>query len=230
MPSRLIRALSSPVGTKLLIGLTGLFLFVFLVTHLAGNLLFLLGPAAFNGYAHSLTSNPLIYVAEIGLLAIFATHVLKTVLNYLSNQSARPQRYSTRRWARTKNPASRKSLASTSMIVSGLVTLLFVVTHLATFKFGPVYASATDPGVRDLYRLQTEIFSSFGYVAFYMVCMSVIFLHLWHGLGSAAQSLGLEHKGWMARAWLAGQVLAGLIAGGFFVLPLYTFLFVAHGR
>lgn len=230
MPSRLIRALSSPVGTKLLIGLTGLFLFIFLVTHLAGNLLFLLGPEAFNRYAHSLTSNPLILVAEAGLLAIFALHVLKATLNFLSNQSARPVRYRTRQWVRSKNPASRKSLASTSMIATGLVMLLFVITHLATFKFGPVYPAAGDAGVRDLYRLQVEIFSSFGYVAFYMVCMSIIFLHLWHGLGSAAQSLGLEHSAWMARAWTAGQVLAGVIAGGFFILPLYTFLFIAPGR
>jgi succinate dehydrogenase / fumarate reductase cytochrome b subunit len=225
MPSRLVRALGSPVGTKLLIGLTGLFLFVFLITHLAGNLLFLLGPEKFNEYSHALISNPLIYVAEIGLLAIFAVHVFKTIANFLANQAARPQRYATHRWVKTKSDRSRKSLASSSMIISGLVTLLFVVTHLATFKFGTYYETST--GIRDLYRLQLEVFSNPLYVVFYLVCMGVIFLHLWHGVSSAAQSLGLENRVWMARVWATGQVLAVAIAGGFFILPLYTF-FVAR--
>ena len=222
MPSRLVRALGSPVGTKLLIGLTGLFLFVFLITHLAGNLLFLLGPEKFNEYAHALSGNPLIYVAEAGLLAIFAIHVVKTITNFLANQAARPQRYATRRWVKSKSDRSKKSLASTSMIVSGLVTLLFVVTHLFTFKFGAYYETST--GIRDLYRLQLEVFRNPFYVAFYLACMGVIFMHLWHGVASAAQSLGLENRVWMARVWVTGKVLAAAIAGGFFILPLYTFL------
>lgn len=222
MPSRLVRALGSPVGTKLLIGLTGLFLFLFLITHLAGNLLFILGPDAFNEYAHSLISNPLIYVAELGLLVIFGVHVVKTIANYLGNRAARPTGYAAHTWVKTKSARSQKTLASTSMIVSGLVTLLFVVTHLFTFKFGAHYETAT--GIRDLYRLQREVFSNPAYVGFYLVCMGIIFMHLWHGLGSAAQSLGLENRVWMARVWVAGRVLAAAIAGGFFILPLYTFL------
>ena len=222
MPSRLVRAFGSPVGTKLLIGLTGLFLFIFLVTHLAGNLLFILGPDKFNEYSHALITNPLIYAAEVGLLAIFAIHVVKTIANFLANQAARPQRYATHRWVKTKSDRSRKSVASSTMIVTGLVTLLFVVTHLATFKFGTYYE--TPDGMRDLYRLQLEVFSSPLYVAFYLACMAVIFLHLWHGVASAAQSLGLENRVWMARVWVAGKVLAAVVAGGFFILPVYTFL------
>jgi succinate dehydrogenase / fumarate reductase cytochrome b subunit len=222
MPSRLVRALGSPVGTKLLIGLTGLFLFIFLITHLAGNLLFILGPEKFNEYSHALISNPLIYLAEVGLLAIFAVHVVKAITNFLANQAARPHRYAAHRWVKTKSDRSRKSLASSSMIVTGLITLLFVVTHLATFKFGAYYETPT--GIRDLYRLQLEVFSSPLYVAFYLACMGVIFMHLWHGVSSAAQSLGLENRAWMARVWVTGKVLAAAIAGGFFILPLYTFL------
>jgi succinate dehydrogenase / fumarate reductase cytochrome b subunit len=222
MPSRLVRAFGSPVGTKLLIGLTGLFLFIFLITHLAGNLLFILGPDKFNEYSHGLTSNPLIYVAEVGLLAIFVLHIFKTVTMFLGNQAARPQRYAKHTWVKTKSARSRKSLASSSMIVSGLVTLLFVVTHLATFKFGTYYE--TPDGVRDLYRLQLEVFSNPLYVAFYLVCMGIIFLHLWHGVSSAAQSLGLENREWMGRVWFTGKLLALVIAGGFFILPIYTFL------
>lgn len=219
---RLLQASSSSIGSKILIALTGLGLAVFLIGHLAGNLLFLAGPEAFNHYAHSLVSNPLVYVAEAGLLAIFFLHVAKTVASQLANRVARPERYAVRAWAKSKNPKSRKSLASSTMIVTGLVTALFVVTHLATFKFGPVYESAD--GIRDIYRLQLDVFSSPLYVLFYLFAMGIIFFHLWHGLSSAAQSLGIDHAQWTPRLLVAGRVLAIAIGGGFFLIPVYTFL------
>lgn len=220
--------LSSSIGTKLLIALTGLGLAAFLVTHLAGNLLFIVGPDAFNAYSHSLISNPLIYLAELGLLVIFLLHLAKAIANFVSNRSARPVRYERKRGARTKSPRTRKSLASSTMIVTGAITALFVVTHLMTFKFGPYYETAD--GVRDLYRLQLEVFSSPLYVAFYVVAMGVIFFHLWHGLSSAAQSLGLDHPAWTPRVLLTGRILSILIGGGFLILPIYTFLIAGGGR
>ena len=66
MSSR-IRAFDSSVGSKVLIGLTGLALFLYLITHILGNVLVFLGPGVFNQYAHILTSNPLIPVIEIVL-------------------------------------------------------------------------------------------------------------------------------------------------------------------
>ena len=219
---RLLQASSSSIGSKILIALTGLALAVFLIGHLAGNLLFLVGPEAFNNYSHSLISTPLVYVAEVGLLAIFFLHVAKTVATQLANRAARPERYAVRTWARTKNPKSRKSLASSTMIVTGAITALFVVTHRATFKFGPVYESAD--GIRDLYRLQLEVFSSPLYVAFYLLAMGILFFHLWHGLASAAQSLGIDHEQWTPRILILGRTLALAIAGGFLILPIYTFL------
>ncbi len=218
---RLQQASASSIGSKILIALTGLALFVFLIGHLAGNLLFLAGPDAFNQYSHKLISNPLVYVAEAGLLAVFFLHVAKAVAGVLTNRAARPTAYATRRWAKTKNPRSRKSLASTTMIVTGSITALFVATHLATFKFGTFYESA---GVRDLYRLQLEIFTAPGYVVFYLVAMGLIFFHLWHGLSSAAQSLGVDHPQWTPRILVLGRVLSIVIAGGFFIIPIYTFL------
>ncbi len=223
---RLLQAASTSVGSKILVALTGLGLGVFLIAHLAGNLLFLAGPDAFNEYSHKLISNPLIYLAEAGLLAIFVLHLLKAVGGFLANQAARPQAYAAKRWAKTKNPKSRKSFASSTMIVTGTIILLFVVTHLFTFKFGPVYE--TPAGLRDLYRLQVEVFSNPGYVGFYLLAMGIVFFHLWHGLSSAAQSLGIDHPNWTPRLLLTGRLLTAAIAGGFFVLPILTF-FVSRG-
>ena len=225
---RLLKASASSVGSKILIALTGLALAVFLVAHLAGNLLFFVGPDAFNHYSHNLVSNPLVYIAEAGLIAVFLLHVVKTVAGVVANRRARPERYAKTAWAKTKNDKSRKSLASATMIVTGTITALFVVTHLLTFKFGTVYL--TPEGIRDIYRLQVEIFGQPLYVLFYLVAMFVIFSHLWHGLSSAAQSMGIDHPAWTPRVLLAGRVLSLAIAGGFFVIPILTFLLTRGAR
>ena len=216
------RAFSSSVGSKFLIAITGLFLLVFLVAHLAGNLLFIAGPDAFNEYSHKLVSNPLVYVAELGLLAVFALHIFKTVGMLAGSYSARPQRYAKKKWAKSKNDRSRKSVSSSTMILTGTITLLFVVTHLVTFKFGTYYE--TPEGIRDLYRLQLQVFSHPGYVAFYVVAMSVIVFHLWHGASSAMQSFGVNSPTWTPRLQLIGRGLAVLLGLGFAILPIYTFI------
>lgn len=219
------KAFSSSIGSKFLIAFTGLALLVFLIAHLAGNLLFIAGPDAFNAYSHALISNPLVYVAEFGLLAVFAPHIIKTVALVAGSRAARPQPYAKRRWAKSKNDRSRKSVSSSTMILTGTVTLLFVVTHLATFKFGAYYE--TPEGIRDLYRLQLAVFSNPGYVAFYIVAMGVIVFHLWHGASSAMQSFGINSPTWTPRLLWIGRGLAVMLGLGFAVLPLYTLLFSA---
>src|SRR5437588_4672302 len=106
-----LRVFSSSVGTKILIGATGLALFVYLIIHVLGNLMVFFGPAAFNKYAYTLEGNPLLPVIEIGLLLIFLLHVYKTVTMYLGNQRARPVRYAQKKFA---GRPSRKSIASST--------------------------------------------------------------------------------------------------------------------
>ena len=217
------RVFSSSIGSKLLIALTGLGLLIFLIAHLSGNLLFIVGPEPFNEYGHAIVNNPLIYAIEAGLVAIFLLHVYKTVRLYAGAKTARPVPYARKAWA---GGPSRKTLASTTMILTGIVTFAFVILHLRAFKFGAWYQA--QGGIRDLYRLQQEIFSKPGYVAFYMLSMVVIGFHLWHGVASAAQSLGIDHPKYTPRILWIGRALAVLIAGGFFILPLYTY--VTEGR
>lgn len=218
--------LSSSVGSKILIAVTGLALVGFLVVHLAGNLLLLAGPEAFNEYSHALISNPLIYIAEAGLAAIFVLHVFKAVTNWAGNRSARPSKYAEKHWA---HHTSRKSWASTTMIVTGVVTFVFVLLHLKTFKFGPWYETPTPEGpMRDLYRLTVEVFQSPVYVAFYVICMGLLAFHLQHGLSSALQSLGVNHPRYTRFILMAGTVLAIAIGAGFALIPVYVL--VAGGR
>ncbi|MGE5242666.1 MAG: succinate dehydrogenase cytochrome b subunit [Betaproteobacteria bacterium] len=217
MPSRL-RVFSSSVGTKILIGLTGLALFLYLLLHIAGNLLVFAGPAIFNGYSHALLSNPLIYPVEVGLLLIFLVHIYKTVRNYLSNQQARPAAYVRKKSA---GWVSRKSVASSTMIFSGLWLLVFVIIHVRGFKFGPEYVGPN--GTRDLYRLEMENFSNPLTVAFYVLSMLVVGSHLWHGILSGFQSLGTPNPSRAPRAQAAAKTIAVLIAGGFIVIALWAY-------
>jgi|SRR5215204_1387287 len=213
------RVFSSSVGTKLLIGTTGLLLFAYLLLHLAGNLMVFAGPETFNHYAHTLSSNPLVVPAEIALLLLFLLHVYKTVTMWTANQRARNVGYEKKSWA---GHTSRKSLASTTMIWSGLFTLAFVVVHVAQIKYGAWYEFG-DPPVRDLYRTEIEVFSSPIWVALYVIGMVLIGFHLRHGISSAFQSVGADHAVYTKRLVALGTALAILIGGGFAVIPLWVY-------
>jgi len=213
------RVFSSSVGTKLLVGITGLALFLYLITHIAGNALVFFGPTTFNQYAHTLTSNPLIPVIEVGLLLIFLLHVYKTVTMYLGNQQARPLAY---KMKKSQGRPSRKTFASSTMIFSGLWLLIFVIMHVKAFKYGLDYEAAN--GVRDLYRVEMETFRSPLTVTFYVLSMLVVGSHLWHGGSSTFQSLGLDHPRWTPRILAVTKLLAAIIAGGFIVIVLWAHL------
>ncbi len=104
MSPNLLRVFSSSVGTKLLIGVTGLLLVAYMVLHVVGNVLILFGREIFNEYSHRLISNPLIVPIELGLLAVFLVHIYKTVRMWQLNRAARPGAVPEERARRTHEP------------------------------------------------------------------------------------------------------------------------------
>ena len=223
MPSR-HSFFTSSIGSKYLIAFTGLSLVGFLIGHLAGNLLVYVSPEAFNKYSDSLIKNPLVIPAELGLVALFLLHAYKAVRMFVGARQARPVEYERKERA---GHTSRKSWASTTMILSGAFLLLFVPFHLKTFKYGTHY-DAAEPGVRDLWRTVAEVFRQPGYVAFYVVGMAIIGFHLWHGISSALQSLGIDRSGWSPVLRRIGWTVATILAVGFLSIPLYFFLLGAR--
>lgn len=219
--SRFRQYFSSTVGSKLLIGITGLLLFAYLILHLAGNALIFAGPEVFNAYSHTLISNPLIVPIEIGLLLVFLVHVYKTVRIVIANRAARPVAYQKKRNA---GHTSRKSVASTTMIGSGLIVLLFVIVHVKQFKFGSYYQTVANGDVRDLYRTEIEVFAQPLWVLFYVIGTLIVGLHLRHGIASGFQSLGADHPLYTRRLTLWGIALAVLIGGGLAVIPIWVYL------
>jgi len=210
--------LGSLVTTKLIVGVTGILLFAYLILHIAGNLMVFLGPETFNTYAHVLISNPLVVPVEIGLLVVFLIHLFKAIRMTFRNQGARPAKYAKKEWA---GGASQKSLASSSMILTGLAILIFVPIHVWQFKYGTHYDFGE--GIRDLYRTEVENFRSPIAVTLYIATMVLVGLHLWHGVGSSFQSLGLNGPRFTPFIRKTGKVFAVVIAGGFIVITLWVF-------
>jgi succinate dehydrogenase / fumarate reductase cytochrome b subunit len=226
MASSRLRVFDSSVGTKIIIGITGLALFLYLLIHIAGNLLIFFGPEVFNQYAYVMeVQDRLLPLIELLLLLVFLVHIYKTVRMFLANQAARPVRYAQKKFA---GPPSRKSIASSTMIVSGLWLLAFLIIHVKTFRFSPEYEWRG--GGRDLYRQEFEALSNPLVVGFYLLSMIVVGSHLWHGISSGLQSLGLDHPAWTPRVRLAGRLFAVAIAVGFMIIAVWVYVQQTGGR
>lgn len=210
----------SSIGRKQLIGITGLALCGFLIAHLTGNFLLLLGPAAFNLYGHKLTSNPLIYLAEAGLMVIFLLHLGLAFKVTLENKAARKHGYAKK--VRTGRGAT---IMSETMPYTGLVLLAFIISHLLHFKFGNHYETVVDGvAMRDLYKVVMEFFVSPIGTAWYVFAMICATFHTSHGFSSAFQSLGLNHPKYYPSIKKLGYLYALFVGGGFTLLAVWAHL------
>lgn len=215
---RLAHFLRSPIGSKMIMAVMGLALTLFLVVHMIGNLLMFVGPAAINNYSNSLIKSSLIYVAEAALIFGFLAHLLPgIVLSWRNSEARGNESYAV---YTTKGHTSRRSWASRTMIVTGLFLLFFVPYHLYTFKYGTHYKWAVNPEVRDIYRLMVEKFSSVEFTALYSIFMLLLSLHLWHGVGSAFESLGARYRPGVRKF---GQLVAAGLLVGFCAVPWFIF-------
>ena len=167
----------------------------------------------------------MLWVIELGLLAFFVFHAISGVQVYLGKRKARPEGYV--KSAAAGGP-SLKSISSVSMILTGVVLLVFVVLHVATFKYGPNveqgYVHQLD-GVpmRDMHRLVVETFQRPGPMVLYSVVMVLLGLHLRHGFWSAFQSLGAMKPGLTPLTYGLGLLVALVVGLGFLTLPLWIY-------
>jgi len=210
------------VGKKIVIALTGMGLMVFLLGHVAGNLLIFAGDDTFNAYGHTLSTNPLTEFAEVGITLFFLFHIVLAGRNWMKNKGARQQRYYASNWAGGK---SRKSLASSVMILSGALVLVFLVGHVLTMKYGLGFvASETSEGFEDLALQVRQAFANPITVLVYEVMIVMVGMHLWHGFSSAFQSLGISHPKLEKVLRPVGFVFACCVGGGFLSIPFAIFL------
>jgi len=205
--------LSSTIGRKVVMAVTGLLLVGFVFAHMLGNLLLYQGPEAINEYGHFL-QNFLhgwgIWVLRSGLLVAVVLHVGSAVSLAREELAARPVKY------RVTKP-KRSTYASRTMRWSGFILLAFIVYHLLHFTIG----NAHPDFVRgDVYHNVVIGFRSWPVAFFYVVSMLLLGLHLRHGVWSLFQSLGVSHPRHLALARTAATALATIVVLGNVSFPL----------
>jgi succinate dehydrogenase / fumarate reductase, cytochrome b subunit len=225
------------IGKKVWTGLTGLFLSLFVLVHLLGNLAYFESdPNSINRYAYFLHSlGPLFYIIEIVLLVAIVLHVMLGIVIYIRRKRLRPVEYAV---SATRGGPSKKNFSSKSMIWTGIILLVFIVIHLQTFKWGPGIDDgyvATEAGeellidgkpVKDVHQRITDVFKNEIYVIGYVAVMIFLGFHLRHGVWSAFQSLGANNPRISPILYTIGGIFAVLIAFGFLFLPIYVYFFV----
>jgi succinate dehydrogenase / fumarate reductase cytochrome b subunit len=215
-----------------LVALTGVSLVTFLVFHMIGNLKVFSGPDAINAYAHFLKHDlgALIWIARAGLLGLFVLHLALALRLKARARAARPVPYAYPNSVQA-TPESR------TMLLTGLVILVFVLFHLAHYTFAwvhgvevfnPVtdkwewknYLSLTDSkGRHDVHSMIVAGFTTPWISVFYIVTQLLLFVHLRHGIQSAFQTLGLKSARFRGAIGFLGLAVAGtILIGNLFIV------------
>ncbi len=197
--------------------LTGMLMALFLLVHMAGNLMILVSHEKYNEYSHLLTSNKaLLYSAEGGLIVLVLLHIWMAIKLTRWNRASRPIPYV----AKTNTGRSRRTWWSSRMGLTGTFVLLFIIFHLWHFKFGTNFGIVQNNiEMRDLARLVHEDFQTF-YAWIYIAALVVIGMHLAHGFRSLFSTLGLENSRWERCVLRLTQIYVLVVFGGFILVPL----------
>ncbi|WP_316804540.1 succinate dehydrogenase cytochrome b subunit [Pedobacter nototheniae] len=185
-------ALSSSIGKKFIMGITGLFLVLFLVVHCFINALIFFndGGLTFNIGAHFMASNWIIRAGEIVLFIGLLAHIFQALRLTLQNQKARPVKYA------VNDGQANSKWYSRSMGLLGTLLLIFLIVHLSNFwvvsRFTGI-PTVDSNGHEDLYAVMRETFKSPLIVVLYTLAMISLCYHLLHGFASAFQTLGWNH-------------------------------------
>ncbi|HWB12746.1 MAG TPA: succinate dehydrogenase cytochrome b subunit [Pirellulales bacterium] len=210
-PNRLAAFYRATVGKKAVMAVSGSVLFVFVITHLAGNLQVFLGSEKFNAYAALLRGMPgLLWSARAGLAVALVVHVIASMQLVLINRRARPVAYAVKRDIET-------NYAARTMAISGPLVLVYVIYHLAMFTFlvtGPGYSHS------DVYRNVVLAFQMPAISGIYIAAMLLLGLHLYHGVWSMLHTLGISSRRyrWLRRGLAPAVAIA--VTAGYISIPL----------
>lgn len=208
----LVSTLTSSIGKKLLMAVTGFGFILFLSAHLAGNLTLYGGRESFNAYAENLHALGVVLLfAELGLLLFALIHVVTGLTLFVQNFRARPERY------QVNKRAGGRTLGSATMPYTGILLLIFVIFHLINFSFA-------DQSQTTIYDIVANAFSNPLYVILYVVAMIVVAIHVSHGFWSAFQTVGANHPKYMPAIRTISILFALLVGFGFGLLPIFMFV------
>lgn len=217
-----LNALSSSIGKKIIMAVTGICLMLFLIIHLINNLSLFGGEEMFNNVVKNLdTIKPFIRVIEFILLLVFLFHIYDGVRLWYENRKARPIKYKI-------NASSENSdIFSRTMIWSGSIIFIFLVVHLRTFwvSFNLGHPLALS---HNYYQIVVLAFKDPVYSGFYILALILMGLHLKHGFQSAFQTFGWNNKKYFPLVQKLGLIYTLAMVIGFMSIPIY-FLFFYGG-
>ena len=207
----------SSIVRKFIMALSGLFLIVFLITHLVINSLTLASSKdLFNEAAHFMASNPIIYAMQYVLALGFIIHIGMGIKLTIQNKRARSQEY-------VYNKMSKNTdLSSRSMIVSGGLVIVFLALHLRDYFYQMKFVGLPE-GTTD-YDLVVNLFTNPYYTAVYVIAFIVLGVHLNHGFKSAFQSMGANHKKYNPLIKIVSTAYSIVIALGFSTIAIFHFI------
>lgn len=218
------KTLSSTLGRKLIMALTGLFLILFLTGHVSGNMLLFKGDGgeAFNIYAKFMTTNPAVKILSYLTYISVIGHVIYSIMLTSKNKSARPIGYA------ESKASTNSTMASRNMGVLGTIILIFLVVHLQGFWYqmhwGDLPVVEYDGETyKDLFSIVTFAFQNELIVAGYVIAMGFLAFHLSHGFASAFQTLGLNHVKYSPAIAAVGKIYAVVVPILFALMPLYIY-------
>ena len=224
--------LKSSLAKKYMMALTGLFLCLFLVGHLLGNLqLFITGPEGaekFNLYAKFMTNNPVVKVLSYLTYTCILFHIIDGLVLTLQNRRARPVKYVVEKGSANSRWSSR------NMALLGTILLVFIVTHMQNFwyvmHFGEIKIVDIDgTAIKDLHTVVIDFFNpaknstAAFMVGLYVFAMAAMGYHLQHGFSSAFQSLGFNHEKYTPIIKTIGTAFCVLVPLAFASIPVYLY-------
>lgn len=207
----------SSIVRKFIMALSGLFLIIFLITHLVINSLTLASSKdLFNEAAHFMATNPIIYAMQYVLALGFIIHIGMGIKLTIQNKRARSQDY-------VYNKMSKNTdLSSRSMIVSGALVIVFLALHLRDYFYQMKFVGLPE-GTTD-YDLVVNLFTNPYYTAVYVIAFIVLGIHLNHGFKSAFQSMGANHKKYNPLIKIVSTAYSIVIALGFSTIAIFHFI------
>ena len=206
------------LARKILVGVSGIFLLLFVIGHMLGNSTIFFGPSSLNSYAHHLRSlGPLLWVERLIQLALAAVHIYFGITLTLENWKSRSTAYVRRTY-------QRSTIFSRTMIYTGLVILAFALYHLFHFTFRlthPEISHLVDSaGRHDVYTMVVGSMQSFLVVLIYIIGLAALFMHLSHGIQSLFQTMGWNTDRTLPVITKGGRIAAVIIGLGFLAVPL----------
>jgi succinate dehydrogenase / fumarate reductase cytochrome b subunit len=211
------KILFSSVSKKFVMATAGLFLLLFLPVHLVINFMLLKSdPEPFNTAAHFMATFPLVKVFEIVLIGAIIIHITWGIMLQIQNWLARPVGY-------VSGNKSETSFFSRFMIWTGSSVLIFLLLHFINFYF--VKLGLVPGDAEDFYSIAHNLFKIPMYNYIYLACFAILGFHLYHALGSAFQTLGLNHRIWTPVVNVIAVIYAILLPAGFAFISVSLWLF-----